>query len=217
MIRFARVTLSTFSFVILFVLGLDWLLDAAILEPVFPNLTGYTLLRSLPLEGRIAIGSAAVLLPLGVASLALLEAGLGQGIRVQRAGLRVTVRPEAFEAPLRRQLEGKVDGLESVEPLIDRASDGSPKVTLRLMVEEDADLETLQDEVRQRADAVVKRLTGKPCGDNLELVVRGFRKGRAESRRERRPRPDAARGAKGSRPRQPLLRDKKAAVVDEDE
>ena len=211
MIRFARVTLSTFSLLILFVLGLDWLLDAAILEPIFPNLTGYTLLRSLPLEGRVAIGAAALLLPLGVASLGLLEAGLGQGIRVQRRGMRITVRPEAFEEPLRRQLEGKVDGLESVEPTIDRASDGSPKVTLKLTMEEEADIEAVQDAIRERADAVVKRLTGKPCGDNLELVVRGFRQGR----RERRPRPDAPKG-KSARARQQLLRDKKAAAADEE-
>lgn len=172
LISTVRTIIGTFSFVLLFILGLDWLFESTIAKGVFPHLDRWPGLKTLPLDGRVALASSALLMPLAFASLYLAEGMLKKGIKVTSAGgTDIVLRPEAIERPLNRDVWAAVDSVLKVESEAFQARNGAG-VVLFLTLSDKAEVDDAQAAVRETAASTLRRITGSADGANIKVVVR---------------------------------------------
>ncbi len=196
MIRTVRLILGTLAFVMLFVFGMDWLLETTVAQGVLPHLDRWPGLKTLPLEGRLVFASAGLLLPMAVLSLSLAESALAKGIRVtSKGGAEVVLRPEAIERPVNRDVFAEVDTVLKVESEAFQSGSGAG-VKLMLTISDRADVDETQLRVRETAERTLRRVTGGAEARDIKVVVRDVKPG---ARSGKGPAP------KGDRPKRKAL------------
>jgi len=188
--------LFTFALLTLFVLGVDWVLEASGLTTLIRHDAVWPGLRQLKQPHlSMGIGVAAMLLPVFAAAAWLLWGADSSISANSTEGDTIRLAPDAIERTLRREIKANVLDVIDASAYARQGKNGAPAITVNAVVSDREPTPKLEHAIRAETVRVLRHLLGVADTSQVKVVITDVRGPKVAAKK---PRPE-----KGDRPRRP--------------